>query len=555
MNTSIFSYNTNGLPNIKEKFNCAPIDCFDEYHFSPNQEKYISALKSAIKFRKSLFSDGLGPLGTVCYIKNDNVIVEGIKWYSSDLKHLGRFSLSFSNGDTLLIPNVKAIYLSWTSIKSPHCLSFDGLGSRKIFQQADLNNVIFYIFKQTKFLPDASWETSSICDLYIYKGNYLIDTIKNIYPSIFKSNEPGRFIYTKANEKSSSTFSHYLYNAGQHFNLGSYRNCSAEAEYSLNKYQFLYDLYKKYSSIDFAFDKNDGYINIYFFLNGSKASYILYEFCKHASQLTLLPNVSPDDTTQNFLAKFKKDKLDDLRFVRYCFSHGESLSSYANGFAGYGVHNIAVENYYCSLIPESYPLYGNFWCLSDLSYQSHVEMLHDLYEENNLEYNPCSFPSTLPYLFISSKVQSKLLFDYLENFPIPNQALYQEAFKNAYSTLYERLLESDILKSKWTSEYNLYKIVSKLYPDTIYQYHAHWLNRQSLDMYIPSLRIAFEYQGIQHYQPVELFGGQDGYNHRVELDNKKRKLCIENHVHLIEIRYDEHVTPRKISQLIKKAIE
>ena len=53
---------------------------------------------------------------------------------------------------------------------------------------------------------------------------------------------------------------------------------------------------------------------------------------------------------------------------------------------------------------------------------------------------------------------------------------------------------------------NLFKVVKKEYPDALYQYHSEWLGRQSLDIYIPSLRIGIEYQGIQHYEAVDYFG-------------------------------------------------
>ena len=65
------------------------------------------------------------------------------------------------------------------------------------------------------------------------------------------------------------------------------------------------------------------------------------------------------------------------------------------------------------------------------------------------------------------------------------------------------------------------------YPDTLYQYRPDWLGRQSLDLYIPILRTAIEYQGIQHYLPVEFFGGEEALAQRQELDQSKRS-CVEN---------------------------
>lgn len=48
-----------------------------------------------------------------------------------------------------------------------------------------------------------------------------------------------------------------------------------------------------------------------------------------------------------------------------------------------------------------------------------------------------------------------------------------------------------------------------------------------------------EYQGIQHYKPVEKFGGQDALNKQKKNDDLKRKYCEDKNIKLIEIpHYD-----------------
>ena len=39
---------------------------------------------------------------------------------------------------------------------------------------------------------------------------------------------------------------------------------------------------------------------------------------------------------------------------------------------------------------------------------------------------------------------------------------------------------------------------------------------------LPLLRTAIEYQGIQHYHPIEFFGGEEALLTRQELDRQKR---------------------------------
>ena len=54
-----------------------------------------------------------------------------------------------------------------------------------------------------------------------------------------------------------------------------------------------------------------------------------------------------------------------------------------------------------------------------------------------------------------------------------------------------------------------------------------------LDLYIPSMRLAIEYQGIQHYKPKFFSHGhnkntEEGFKYREELDQTKESVCKVN---------------------------
>lgn len=66
-----------------------------------------------------------------------------------------------------------------------------------------------------------------------------------------------------------------------------------------------------------------------------------------------------------------------------------------------------------------------------------------------------------------------------------------------------------------------------------------WLGHLELDFYIPSLNVAIECQGIQHYQPRERFGGENGFAIQVERDERKKSLCQSHNVPLYFISYKE----------------
>lgn len=57
------------------------------------------------------------------------------------------------------------------------------------------------------------------------------------------------------------------------------------------------------------------------------------------------------------------------------------------------------------------------------------------------------------------------------------------------------------------------------------------------DFYIPSIKTAIEYDGRQHYEPVELWGGVEGYNNRKMHDDMKNKYCQQNGINLIRLPY------------------
>jgi len=71
--------------------------------------------------------------------------------------------------------------------------------------------------------------------------------------------------------------------------------------------------------------------------------------------------------------------------------------------------------------------------------------------------------------------------------------------------------------------------------------HPDWLvnergNRIELDGYCEELRLAFEYQGSQHYNKSKVFISRT-FEEQQQVDCLKRKLCQENMITLIEVPY------------------
>jgi len=61
------------------------------------------------------------------------------------------------------------------------------------------------------------------------------------------------------------------------------------------------------------------------------------------------------------------------------------------------------------------------------------------------------------------------------------------------------------------------------------------------DFYLPEYNICIEYDGEQHYEIINFFGGETGFSKRQKLDNIKNKYCKDNNINLIRIRFDDNI--------------
>lgn len=106
----------------------------------------------------------------------------------------------------------------------------------------------------------------------------------------------------------------------------------------------------------------------------------------------------------------------------------------------------------------------------------------------------------------------------------------------------------------WVSETELLYRVRELLLGVEVLAHGQpkWLGRQHLDIWIPAHDVAIEYQGLQHFQSVEFFGGEEAFCRVQERDSRKRLLCEQNGVRLIEIAYDQEIDDPTLGRLISK---
>ena len=122
--------------------------------------------------------------------------------------------------------------------------------------------------------------------------------------------------------------------------------------------------------------------------------------------------------------------------------------------------------------------------------------------------------------------------------------------KTAYAMFKLEAANAGLIEYQNLREAKLFNLVKAYYKDALYQYNDDWLDPLSFDIFIPSLKIAIEFQGDQHERPVKYFGGKQAFEKIKENDAKKRQICIENNIKLIEWPYSLEITEANLKSLI-----
>ena len=109
--------------------------------------------------------------------------------------------------------------------------------------------------------------------------------------------------------------------------------------------------------------------------------------------------------------------------------------------------------------------------------------------------------------------------------------------------------------TRFVNEGRLYQSIKERYPKAEAQKRFVWLGKQSLDVYIPSKKIAIEYQGEQHYRPVAAFGGKEAFKRQEELDLRKKRLCREHGIRLLYVSFNPKAPARLHGKKMYKDID
>lgn len=82
--------------------------------------------------------------------------------------------------------------------------------------------------------------------------------------------------------------------------------------------------------------------------------------------------------------------------------------------------------------------------------------------------------------------------------------------------------------------------------------NCRYINVLLFDFYLPDYNTCIEFNGIQHYKPIEVFGGQEAYELNVKRDIIKKSFCDEQGIKLIVIKQDrKHIDTSDVLEQIE----
>ena len=286
--------------------------------------------------------------------------------------------------------------------------------------------------------------------------------------------------------------------------------------------------------------------------------FVITDVCRRAETFHPIRNLFPDEEKTHYLAVFDKENMDDVLLLYHLLYTNTTEDLYG----GYSLYDYSLPWYQNHLWEDGIVLRSPYLPDALAKFQGSLPYYHNpaktVYVRRNIRHILDSgyFSSELEFFRNLTQVIMPLF-----QWWYTDLMLYEEKdglrtdWRLQRTRIRTRLTAEGVIQPKWKHELTLFHLVREKYPDTLYQFRPEWLGRQSLDLFIPSLKTAIEYQGIQHYRPVDFFGGEEALEQRQELDRQKRQLCEQNDVRLIEWPYSLEPTDRNVREIFQKERE
>lgn len=499
--------------------------------------KYNKLPQEIEQFNKKNYENMINGIGEIKYIPyycKDKVLFDGLN------KKTNEFILHLNSDKTIYLKNIEEFWL--------YNKEMVNRAYYYIFDQQDFENTTFFIFERISS-KEIGNENIEIGNILVYKNNKYKYKFQNVtkYASIY---EKYYFIYGCVNNRNLIDYhaldlrNNNVKYIGESYEKNIWRAIDSDRNKMINERTKKL----KRKIIKHKILKNNRYC-FSFFSNYSKNKLILERFIRNADYVEEIKNPILDEDVRNYYVEYSIKRLYDLGFILYC-----------NDTLGNGLGNDEYDKFLPELIND-YPFVYIQLVLSDSKKYFKLE-LEELYKKCDEEIDYKRFPKKINFFEVDAFSQREVLRELLKNYfsnennPTQFRRLLKK-YKEQKEKIFNELLEEnpELLNIKWKNEFDLYRLVKSYYNDAIYQYRSEWLELQSLDIFIPSINVGIEYQGIQHYQEIEFFGGTEAFIHRQKLDNLKKEKCNKNNVKIIEWKYDEPLLKNVLIKKIKNAIK
>ena len=457
----------------------------------------------------------------------------GLKRYENidswNLSRTGTLELPFPNNKILRVEKVHCVIIFWGKEHASwgYNLSTPMLrGITSIAPDLEEMEELHFAIQTVDFNPNDNTCTS---DILFFKGSSLLTKVKNV--SAIGDHHYGNIYYAK---KKKGVYTHYIRDIDNNVHIIG-KSKQAKLNCEIHRYEAIRKIVTE--TVNKAIE--DGTYRFYYYSNPSTQGTVLESYLTRHCTPIKIDNYFSDDETCNYYVDIDINDTNLIVFLKYY------------GSSSFAIYGIELDNYLPYLPYES----EDNWYYNSVSQMVfHRKVLSNALETNCDETENALMLSLEKLRGRSTAVQDQVQFELFRRL-LPDAKEYHNPYydwvKKEYRAEKDYLLANDRLNCIWKGEFQMYKMAKELYPDAQYQYHSDWLGRQSLDVYIPSISVGIEYQGIQHYEPVDHFGGKDAYLYRVELDIQKRQLCASNNVKLLEWRYDSPLTKNALSKQIK----
>ena len=205
------------------------------------------------------------------------------------------------------------------------------------------------------------------------------------------------------------------------------------------------------------------------------------------------------DYSKSIYGKNNKEKI-----IITCPIHGDFKQSPHDHLSGYGCRQCGIENNKKKSRKTSEQFIKD------------AKLIHNnKYDYSKTQYINCRTPITI------------ICIEHGEFQQIPDRHLRGQGCPKCRLKSQTKLYEK--LKNSFPNEEILFEVGNNT---------VSWLDGQRFDIYFPKYNIAIEYNGEQHYIPVEHFGGQLEFENIQNRDGLKRQKCKENNCFLFEVKYN-----------------